>query len=140
MSTGSAGGMGQLVTSAPGSLTMDMSALSAALTTSQYSIADIRQAVLTYFFHTSESSHVVLIIITIGQYSNADILPYFCHTSESSGVVLIIVTVGQYSIADIRQAVLTYFCHTSEFFTCCVNNYHHWSVQQRRHSALFLSH
>ena len=110
MSTGSAGSMGQLVTSTPGSLTMDMSALSAALTTSQYSIADIRQAVLTYFFHTSESSHVVLIIITIGQYSIADILPCFCHSSESSHFVLIIITIGQYSIADI----LPCFCHTSE--------------------------
>ena len=139
MSTGSAGGMGQLVTSAPGSLTMDMSALSAALTTSQYSIADIRQAVLTYFFHTSESSHVMLIIITIVQYSIADILPYFCHTSESSRFVLIIITIGQYNIADNHQTVLTYFCHTSVFM-CCVNNYHHWSVQYCRHSTLFLSH
>ena len=138
MSTGSAGSMGQLVTSAPGSLTMDMSALSAALTTSQYSIADIRQAVLTYFCHTSESSHVVLIIITIGWYSIADILPCFCHTSESSRFVLILITTGQYNIADNHQTVLTYFCHTS-VFTCCINNYHHWLVQHCRHPALFLS-
>ncbi|XP_070174262.1 baculoviral IAP repeat-containing protein 3-like [Littorina saxatilis] len=45
---------GDLVTSPPGSLTMDMCAVTAALTTSQYSVADIRQAVLTYFFHTSK--------------------------------------------------------------------------------------
>ena len=49
------------MTSPPGSLTMDMSAVTAALTTSQYSIADIRQAVLTYFFQTSESTHIVFL-------------------------------------------------------------------------------
>ena len=36
------------------------------VTVGQYSIVDIRQAVLTYFCHTNEFLHVVLIIITIG--------------------------------------------------------------------------
>ena len=43
------------MTSPPGSLTLDICAVTAALATSQYTIQQIRHAVLTFFCHTSES-------------------------------------------------------------------------------------
>ncbi|KAK7092813.1 hypothetical protein V1264_008501 [Littorina saxatilis] len=65
-----ASGANDLVTSPPGSLTMDMCAVTAALTTSQYSVADIRQAVLTYFFHTSKFPTKDILL---GQLRDADV-------------------------------------------------------------------
>ncbi|KAK7477028.1 hypothetical protein BaRGS_00031708 [Batillaria attramentaria] len=44
---------GQLVTSPPGSPTLDVAAINAALATSQYTIQQIRHAVLTFFLQTS---------------------------------------------------------------------------------------
>ncbi|XP_076467627.1 uncharacterized protein LOC143298633 [Babylonia areolata] len=43
---------GDLTTSPPGALTLDTCAVTAALSTSQYTVQQVRHAVLTFFFHT----------------------------------------------------------------------------------------
>ena len=55
MTTDSPSRVGDVLSSPPGGVTLDVSAVTAALSTSQYTVQQVRHAVLTYFSHTSES-------------------------------------------------------------------------------------